>query len=189
MPRFAAFLRGINVGGRRVTGDRLRAPVVAMGASNVASFLASGNVVFDLGGRDGERDGTLPEGGRLERLMEERFAQALGFEVPTFVRSAEEIDTITAYRPVSEEPLARSHGSTQIALLRFAPTPEDASRVLALAMEGDALALEGRELYRLPSAGISQRALDLDRMGQILGEFALRTSNTVRWIHARFFGS
>ena len=43
---YAAFLRGMNVGGHRVTNEELRARFAAMGFSGVATFRASGNVVF-----------------------------------------------------------------------------------------------------------------------------------------------
>ena len=189
MPRFAAFLRGINVGGRRVTGDRLCAPVVAMGATDVASFLASGNLVFELTDRVGEDAATEPAGDRrLERRLEERFAEALGFEVPTFVRSAEEIRAIASHQPFDDDLVARTRGSVQVALLRSAPGPTDAATALGFATEGDALALHGRELYWLPSSGISDSALDLDALARVLGETTVRTSNTIRRIHTRFFG-
>jgi len=45
--RLAAFLRGINLGGRRVTNDRLREPFEALGLEGVATYRASGNVIFD----------------------------------------------------------------------------------------------------------------------------------------------
>lgn len=46
MPRFIAFLRAINVGGRNIKMDDLRALLEAMGLTNVETFIASGNVIF-----------------------------------------------------------------------------------------------------------------------------------------------
>ena len=43
MPRYAAFLRGINVGGHRVKNTELRALFEAMGFADVHTFRASGN--------------------------------------------------------------------------------------------------------------------------------------------------
>lgn len=45
MPRFAAFLRGVNITNRRVKNEELRASVEAMGFEDVAIFRASGNVI------------------------------------------------------------------------------------------------------------------------------------------------
>ncbi len=47
MPRFIAFLRAINVGGRTVKMDGLRRLFAALGFSSVETFIASGNVVFE----------------------------------------------------------------------------------------------------------------------------------------------
>jgi hypothetical protein len=53
--RYAAFLRGINVGGRRVTGQQLCAPIEALGFQEVTSFLASGNVTLATASTRGTR--------------------------------------------------------------------------------------------------------------------------------------
>ena len=47
MPKFVAFLRAINVGGHLVKMDELRGLFEALGFSNVETFIASGNVIFD----------------------------------------------------------------------------------------------------------------------------------------------
>jgi uncharacterized protein (DUF1697 family) len=47
MNKYAAFLRGINVGGRIIKMDELSACFESMGFSNVKTFLQSGNVVFE----------------------------------------------------------------------------------------------------------------------------------------------
>ena len=46
MPRYAAFLRGINVVGSRISNKELAAPFEAIGFEDVATFRASGNVIF-----------------------------------------------------------------------------------------------------------------------------------------------
>jgi uncharacterized protein (DUF1697 family) len=46
MSAYVAFLRGMNVGGHRLSNGELRAHFAAMGFADVATFRASGNVVF-----------------------------------------------------------------------------------------------------------------------------------------------
>lgn len=46
VPRYAALLRGINVGGHRVKMDRLRGIFEEFGFAEVTTFIASGNVIF-----------------------------------------------------------------------------------------------------------------------------------------------
>jgi Protein of unknown function (DUF1697) len=78
MPRFVAFLRAINVGGRNVTMAALRAQFEALGFSNVETFIASGNVIFEAASRDSAA---------LHRKIEAHLAKSLGHEVSTFVRT------------------------------------------------------------------------------------------------------
>ena len=47
MPRHVAFLRAINVGGRRATRDQLTSCLESLGFENVITFRASGNLIFD----------------------------------------------------------------------------------------------------------------------------------------------
>jgi uncharacterized protein (DUF1697 family) len=44
MARYVAFLRGINLGGRRIANDELRSHFEALGCEDVATFRASGNL-------------------------------------------------------------------------------------------------------------------------------------------------
>ena len=47
MTRYIAFLRAINVGGHVVKMDALRRLFESLGFSNVETFIASGNVLFE----------------------------------------------------------------------------------------------------------------------------------------------
>ncbi|MBI1730339.1 DUF1697 domain-containing protein [Candidatus Acetothermia bacterium] len=48
MTRYAAFLRGINVGGKKIIKmAELREAVESLGFRNVRTILASGNLLFD----------------------------------------------------------------------------------------------------------------------------------------------
>jgi uncharacterized protein (DUF1697 family) len=80
--RYIAFLRAINVGGHVVKMDRLRKLFEGEGFTNIETFIASGNVVFDGAGRPGKIDA-------LERAIEGMLKAALGHDVATFVRPAE----------------------------------------------------------------------------------------------------
>ncbi len=47
MPRYVAFLRAVNVGGRTVKMDLLRELFAQLQFKNIETFIASGNVIFD----------------------------------------------------------------------------------------------------------------------------------------------
>ena len=99
MPRYFALLRGINVGGHRVKMDRLRELVEVLGFQQIETFIASGNVIFSSTSRD-------------VHAMEERIArhlkEALGYGVPTFIRSQSELESIATFEPSEPAPTDQS---------------------------------------------------------------------------------
>jgi uncharacterized protein (DUF1697 family) len=179
--RFAAFLRGMNVGGHRLTNDELRAHFEAMGLGGVATFRASGNVVFDA-------DDAHDEAATQARI-EDALAAALGYAVPTYIRSAQEIRAIVAHEPFAPALVRRSNGKLQVSLLARAPSCEQREQVLALAGEHDALAFAGRELYWLPSGGLLDSPLDLDAIDRLLGASTRRTKGTIEQLAGKHFAA
>jgi uncharacterized protein (DUF1697 family) len=178
MPLYAAFLRGINLGRRRVTGDQLREPFLRLGFSYVSTFLASGNVAFDPGRADVRE---------LTTRIEERLEAELGYPVAVFLRSASRLADIVATAPFAPAELQGSTGKLQVILLRQAPPRDLAARVLADAPAADRLALRGTELYWLPAGNMSDSDLDLTALDRLIGPTTVRTHNTLVRLHARFF--
>ena len=91
MPRYVAFLRAVNVGGRVVKMDELRRHFADAGFTGVETFIASGNVIFDT---------TAKPGPALEARIEGALKKALGYDVPTFVRSLADVVTAAERQPV-----------------------------------------------------------------------------------------
>ena len=64
MTRYIAFLRAINVGGHTVKMAELKRLFEALGFTNVETFIASGNVIFDSSAKKdsgaGTQDRTTP---------------------------------------------------------------------------------------------------------------------------------
>jgi len=178
MSRYAAFLRGMNVGGHRLTNDELRERLQALGLRDVVTFRASGNVVF-TGGR------SAPE--QLRRKIEAGLADGLGYAVPTFIRTAPELLEIAARRPFTAEVLAASRGKLQVAMLERPPTAPTRRQIVALAGDGERLAFGKCELYWLPSAGVLESGLDMQSIERTLGTMTMRTMGTIEQIAARHF--
>jgi uncharacterized protein (DUF1697 family) len=175
----AAFLRGINLGSRRrVAGADLRAAFEAMGFGDVATFRASGNVVFAAG---------VKPAAKLERRIERGLAESAGFEVAVFVRTAAEVRAITAREPFDPGEVEASKGKLQVALLRDRPAARARKDVLALASDEDRLAFGERELYWLPSGGIRDSALDFKTVEQRVGPATMRTKGTIDELAAKWF--
>jgi uncharacterized protein (DUF1697 family) len=184
MSAFVAFLRGMNLGGRRITNEELREHFERLGFASVATFRASGNVVFEHGNGGSEADKQREQ---LEGQIEKGLAGALGYEVPTFVRSADELCKIASEQPFPAAAVDRSRGKLQISLLAREPSERERAKVLSMATDEDALAFGPRELYWLPSGGISDSELDTDAIAGLLGSSTMRTKGTIEAIAARFF--
>lgn len=112
MPRYVAFLRGINLGNRRVKSDALRRCVAELGFEDVAVFRASGNVILTgTGGAAG-----------IARTLEAGLEQGLGYPVAVFLRSAAQVRAIAAHEPFERADVEASAGQVQVALLTKKPT-------------------------------------------------------------------
>jgi uncharacterized protein (DUF1697 family) len=92
--RYAAFFRGLNVGGKnRIKMADLRKMLLDCGFQNVASYIQSGNVIFETNEN--------PE--KLNEKITHCFSERFGFESPVVLRSAEALSALLANLPFSEE--------------------------------------------------------------------------------------
>lgn len=176
MPHIA-FLRAINVGGRFVKMERLRALFVEMGYADVTTFIASGNVIFDGGRAKGER---------LERAIERHLADALGYEVATFLRTPAELTSVVRHRPFGDEEPDTEGGL----YVGFFGAPIDAARkraVMALQSDANQLHVHGRELYWLRRERTMQTIALGTKLERALGTPAtFRNVTTVRKLAALY---
>jgi uncharacterized protein (DUF1697 family) len=174
--RYVAFLRGMNLGKRRVENDELRAEFEVLGFEDVATFRASGNVIFGAAEKAESA---------LTKTIENGLGEALGYEVPVFLRSCKEIAAIAAREPFDAGVFAASKGKLQVTMLARKPTAAARKKVLALATDEDRLAIAARELFWLPSGGTLESELDLEAIGKALGKGTQRTMGTIEQIAAK----
>ena len=175
MPRYVALLRAVNVGGRFVKMDRLRALFEAMKLSKVETLIASGNILFDARSDDA---------GALERRIEKALEEALGYEVLTFVRTPDEISAVGAHEPFGDPAAVPRTHLIYIGFLKTAPTDEARQRLAAYGTRLTDLHLHGREVYwrvernmrLLGNAALIEKAL---------GPATMRTVSTVRKLARR----
>jgi uncharacterized protein (DUF1697 family) len=180
MSRYAAFLRGVNLGpNRRVTSSGLRSLFEGMGFRDVDTFRTSGNVVFSAGGEPRAKMAA-----RIEHGLEE----SLGYEVSIFLRNANEVRTLAAHQPFPRKLVEASKGKLQVSMLTGRPTAGARRGVLALADDDDKLAFGDCELYWLPSGGTRGSSLDLKAIDKLLGSTTMRTKGTIDQLAAKFFG-
>ena len=151
--RQVAFLRGMNVGGHRVTNAELVDVFLGVGLADPVPYQASGNVVFAA--CDEEDEGPANAIGEfVERALED----ALGYPVPTFLRSGAALRDISSRQPFEG---IESAGKPQAMLLRQAPGPDGTAAVAAMATDDDRLVVAGTELHWLPGRGVGKSQLDM----------------------------
>src|SRR5688572_21397703 len=91
MPRYAAFLRGINVGGnKKVPMAALRKALEKAGFRDTKTLLASGNVVFTTDEIDSAK---------VKGTFESAFTSEFGFSSYVVVRSADQIEKLMKSAP------------------------------------------------------------------------------------------
>ncbi len=178
MTQYIAFLRAINVGGRRVKMDHLRGLFESLGFSNVETFIASGNVIFDSEADDART---------LERKIEDHLHESLGYEVATFVRSASELADVARYQPFNPSDLNAEDTSLYIAFLQTPPSAEAEQRLMAFRSEVDDFRVHGREVYWLCRKKMSESSFSGALLEKTLGIPAtIRNATTVNKLVAKY---
>lgn len=166
-----AFLRGMNVGGRRVKNDLLIACFEELGFGSVSALLASGNVLFDAG----EQSQSV-----LEKMIETKLHDALGYTVQTFLRGQADVSVIAEMEPFSSAETSASGGKLQVALLSDTPGAQSRRDALEVAPPDDLLAFDHREMYWLPKGNMSDSGLNMAALARILGPMTVRTQRTMQ---------
>src|SRR5574341_897384 len=137
--KYIAFLRAINVGGHTVKMDHLRRLFESLGFSKVETFIASGNVVFETTSKNAQT---------LERKIEGRLKEALGYDAAAFLRTDAELAEIAHYEPFPQSKLAAATAFNVIFLAE--PLDEKSKqKVMALRTDIDDFHIHGGEIYWL----------------------------------------
>jgi uncharacterized protein (DUF1697 family) len=177
MPQFFAFLRAINDGpGRVVKMNVLRQTFESLGFSGVATLLASGNVVSETRAKDV---------GMLERKIERRLKQTLGYNVPVFIRTHAELKKIAALEFLEDSEI---HGADlNIILLADDLDERSKAELGSLTTPTDGFRVHGREVYwwRRKKPGTSLfSSVPLAKV--ICVPFAIRGTSTIRKLVAKW---
>ncbi|MBK6314046.1 MAG: DUF1697 domain-containing protein [Blastocatellia bacterium] len=177
MSRYIAFLRAVNVGGRIVKMAALRSIFEELGYQQVSTFIASGNVIFET------RSAAALT---LERRIESKLREALGFDVATMLRTDAEVAAVAAYEPFegSDEVVA---GRTHVGFL--STTLSDPARIAIDGMETDfdSFHVNGREVYWRCSVKIGESKFSNVKFEKATGtKVTFRNVTTVRKLSALY---
>lgn len=144
--RAIALLRGINVGGHKIIPmAKLKSIFESAGYKNVVTFIQSGNVLFDT---------NITDTDSLRTKIEKMLVDALGYEVPTIIRSADEMKKIVVKSPFTKEHVEKKT-KYYVMFLERKPTKSEQQAVLATQVKGMDFAFIGCELHCLLDAKFS----------------------------------
>jgi len=130
--RWAALLRGVNLGGRKLLSADLKAVTESLGYTRVETLLASGNVVFD----------SMDSAPEIERSLEAALLEH-GLKTDVMVRDLAELRAVIAGNPYPEAAL--DHPSHVLVTFCRDPFPPEA--LARLEPGPERLHAIGRELY------------------------------------------
>ncbi len=178
MTRCVALLRAINAGkGRTVKMKPVRHVFESLGFSDVATFGASGNIVFETKARN-ER--------LLQRKIEKQLREALGFPVATFTRTAAELARIADYQPFLESKL-KTADEFNIVFLSERLDRRLSQKLGALQTETDEFRSHGRELFWLRRRKKGKSNFSTVPLEKILGRsLTIRSAKTVKKLAAKY---
>ncbi|MDM7920871.1 MAG: DUF1697 domain-containing protein [Pyrinomonadaceae bacterium] len=160
MPRYVALLRGINVGGNTmIKMEELRRMFEALRFGNVASYINSGNIAFDVGEplqKPARSKGTGLESD-LSTQIESAILESFAKPIPVMVRDQQHIHAILDKNPFAGR--FESHKEMHVLFLRDEMPAEKQKELLNKQTEHERFAVLGREIYCHLKLGVADSLL------------------------------
>lgn len=177
MPRYVAFLRGINLGKRRPPMSRLREIFEEMGFEDVATFIASGNVIFNARKQDQTK---------LENRIAKQLEATLGYPVDTFVRTLERVAEISQTKPFPED--GKDGYAIHVGFFHSELPKATAKKLEAIRGSDDAFRVTDKEYFWLRHGGVLESDVwDRPEMKELrLPASSMRNMKSLRKLIAKF---
>ncbi|MEO6875790.1 MAG: DUF1697 domain-containing protein [Opitutaceae bacterium] len=138
MHHYIAFLRGMNLGHRRITMDQLRGYFEELKFAEVTTFIASGNVIFSS---------PLADPRQLTAKIQKHLASALGYEVDTFLRTRAEVAAVATFRAFPQGDFAHPDHMIHAGFVADRLSAAQARGLVDCRTDVDDFCVEGREYY------------------------------------------
>ena len=159
MPIYIALLRGINVGPhKRMKMEKLRAGCESLGLKQVATYIQSGNLVFQ---------GPALSPASLSGKIRKRIAADFGFEVDVITRTCEELKKIIRTNPLLKEP-GVDEAKLHVMFLAEPPTAEAIQKLESLTLAPDRVRVSEKEIYFYFPNGVSGSSLWKHNLDKVL---------------------
>lgn len=172
---YIALLRGINVGGHKIIKmDQLRKAFEELGFASVATYVQSGNVVFQP-----PTEAALNLSEKIEKMVLQRFAMS----VRVIVRTSEEIDDVVKNNPFLKQ---KGVDPARLHVTFLSGTPQNAAvkGLDAIAAGADKFRCRGAEIYLYCPNGLGRTKLSIQAFEKVLSVGATtRNWNTVNQLH------
>jgi uncharacterized protein (DUF1697 family) len=140
MTRYIAFLRAINVGGKGIVKmEDLRKAFAMPGLKNISTYIQTGNVIFETAETDEAK---------LRQKIEKNLEKKLGFEIPSILRTFEELEAVVKNNPFKKIKESKET-PLYISLLPAEPSKEQVKLITALNTERLDHRVVAREIYCL----------------------------------------
>ena len=163
--KYVALLRGINVGGKhRLPMKQLVAIVGEVGATQVETYIQSGNVVFAA---------SRAVATRLANATASVIAERFGFDTPVIVRSADEVTAIVRDNPFFAQ--GADPDTLHVAFLADVPPASAIATLEPTRSPPDAFVVCGAAVYLQLPNGTARSKLTNDWFDRKLG-----TRSTIR---------
>lgn len=178
--KWAAMLRGINLGKRTLLKADLIGAAEDAGYRDARTLLASGNLVFEAGDAKAET---------IERTLHEAVAARTGIKSEVFVRNLAQIEKLIEVNPFPE--VGRERGSQLLVIFHAEPVPKAEIARIAQAYDGpERLEAVGHELFIDYPEGMGRSKLDpaMAKMKLKLPRGTGRNWNTVTKLKALLEG-
>jgi len=141
MTKYIAFLRAINVGGRTVKMEELRAHFAMPGFKNISTYIQSGNVIFEHSQTDKDV---------LIKKIEAKLLKELGYEVRTILKTIPEVQDIVSASPFADVPEGMGQ---HVSFLSSVPEPAAVAALMAFQNEHEHFRVLGTEAYIMVKKG------------------------------------
>jgi uncharacterized protein (DUF1697 family) len=168
MSTWIALLRGVNVGGHKLSMADLRSALTDAGATDVETYIQSGNIVFGHPARS-EAGAKAAVAGVLADLVT--------YDVPVMIRSRAQLLKVIEANPYEPEQPTHLH-------VTFLDEPLGAGAYSSIDLDAfapETFTVHGREVYlHLPDGmGRSKLAVELNKGGKKAPKGTARNWNTV----------
>jgi uncharacterized protein (DUF1697 family) len=165
---YAALLRAVNVGGRKIPMKDLRALFEEQGHEQVVTYIQSGNVVFD---------GTGPAA-KLAKDLSAAIEQTFGLKTPVVLRTKAQLEKVIATNPYGASGAAGNR--LYVVFLGDKPTAKAIGTLDPDRSPPEEFTVIAKEIYISAPNGIGNSKLTIDWFEKRLGTVGTnRNWNTV----------